>query len=80
MCPVRDLPAKDLALLCHHRRCAVLGPPGRPPRARDRPSINRIATEFVAGMQAALPSVVPTILRTASKLKVALLLLEALHL
>lgn len=70
MCPVRDLPAKDLALLAHHRRCAVVGPPGRPPRPRDRPSINRVAAEFVASMQATLPSTVPTILRTASKLQV----------
>lgn len=70
VCPARDLPAKDLALLCHHRRCAVLAPPGRPPQPRDKPSINRISAEFVAGMQAALPSTVPTILRTASKLKV----------
>ena len=70
VCPVRDLPAKDLALLCHHSRCATFAPPGRPPQPRDKPSINRISTEFVAGMQAALPSTVPTILRTASKLKV----------
>lgn len=70
VCPVRDLPAKDLALLCHHRHCATLAPPGRPPQPRDKPSINRISAEFVAGMQAALPSTVPTILRTASKLKV----------
>lgn len=67
---MRDLPAKDLALLAHHRRCAVVGPPGRPPRPRDRPSINRVAAEFVASMQATLPSTVPTILRTASKLQV----------
>ena len=70
VCPVRDLPAKDLALLCHYKRCPVLAPPGRPPRARDKPSINRISAEFVAAMQAALPSTVPTVLRTASKLKV----------
>ena len=70
VCPVRDLPAKDLALLCHYKRCPVLAPLGRPPRARDKPSINRISAEFVAAMQAALPSTVPTVLRTASKLKV----------
>ena len=69
MCPARDLPAKDLALLCHHRRCATVAAPGRPLRPRDKPSINRISAGFVAGMQAALPSTVPTILRTASKLK-----------
>ena len=73
VCPVRDLPAKDLALFCHYKRCPVLAPPGQPPRARDRPSINRISAEFVAAMQAALPSTVPTVLRTASKLKVKLL-------
>lgn len=73
VCPVRDLPAKDLALFCHYKRCPILAPPGKLPRARDKPSINRISAEFVAGMQAALPSTVPTILRTASKLKVKLL-------
>jgi len=62
--------------MCHHKRCSVLAPLGKPLRARDKPSINRIAAEFVAGMQAALPSVVPTILRTASKLKVYLQIIQ----
>ena len=79
VCPVRDLPAKDLALLCHYKRCPVLAPPGRPPRTRDKPSINRISAEFVAAMQAALPSTVPTVLRTASKLKVEHLAFQDSH-
>ena len=40
------------------------------PRApRGRPSLNALAAAFVVGLQAALPSTVPTLLRTALKLQ-----------
>ena len=38
-------------------------------KARDKASLNQLAADFVAGLQAALPSTVPTILRTACKLQ-----------
>ncbi len=90
ICPVRDLPMKDLAMLCHHLGLPPVQPPPRPPqRARRKPSLNTLAEGFVASLQSALPSTVPTILRTALKLQVGrphhvlisqvLLLLRCLH-
>ena len=70
ICPVRDLPMKDLAMLCHWLRPAPVRPPRPPRRARGRASLNALAETFVAGLQSTLPSTVPTILRTALKLQV----------
>lgn len=69
ICPMRDFPIKDLALLCQHEGTPYAGLLVPPPGVRDRPSINRLAENFVAGLQVSLPSTVPTILRTASKLQ-----------
>ena len=70
ICPVRDLPMKDLAMLCHHLGAAPVLPPRPPQRARRKASLNTLAEGFVAGLQSALPSTVPTIVRTALKLQV----------
>ncbi|KAK9908356.1 hypothetical protein WJX75_006558 [Coccomyxa subellipsoidea] len=69
ICPVRDLPMKDLAMLCHHLGAAPVLPPRPPQRARRKASLNTLAEGFVAGLQSALPSTVPTIVRTALKLQ-----------
>jgi hypothetical protein len=67
---MREVAIKDLALLCRRERVPYAGLALPPPRPRDRASLNHLAEGFVAGLQAALPSTVPTILRTASKLQV----------
>lgn len=69
--PVRDCAARDLALACRMWRLGT-APRARAlnPRApRGRPSLNALAAAFVVGLQAALPSTVPTLLRTALKLQ-----------
>lgn len=72
ICPVRDLPMKDLAMLCHWLGAhpAQPLPPQRIARGQ-KASLNSLAEGFVAGLQSALPSTVPTILRTALKLQVS---------
>ncbi|BDA44890.1 Cytoplasmic tRNA 2-thiolation protein 2 [Coccomyxa sp. Obi] len=69
ICPVRDLPIKDLAMLCHWLHAAPMQPPRLQRRARGKASLNALAEHFVAGLQSTLPSTVPTILRTALKLQ-----------
>ena len=68
--PVRDCAARDLALACRMWRLGT-APRAPNPRAssRGRPSLNALAAAFVVGLQAALPSTVPTLLRTALKLQ-----------
>ncbi len=67
--PVKELPARDMAMVCHLRGLH-LAPLPLMARSGGRPSLNALCREFVAGMQAGLPSTVSTIVRTASKLKV----------
>lgn len=69
--PVRDCAARDLALACRTWRLGT-APRARalnPRVSRGRPSLNALAAAFVVGLQAALPSTVPTLLRTALKLQ-----------
>ena len=67
--PVRELTAKDLAMICHFGRLRTAQLPvlRKPMR---QPSINALAEAFVAGLQATLPSTVNTVLGTACKLQV----------
>ena len=67
--PVRDLAAKDLALVAHfHRLGTVASPPVLP--ARSQGSINGLAERFIAGLQLGMPSTVHAVLGTACKLQV----------
>ena len=69
--PVRDCAARDLALACRMWRLGTAPRAGamNPRGSRGRPSLNGLAAAFVVGLQAALPSTVPTLLRTALKLQ-----------
>jgi Cytoplasmic tRNA 2-thiolation protein 2 len=69
--PLRDQPARDLALLCHLKRLPLAPPPRSLLRRRAPPAtINSLAAAFVERLQAGVPSSASTILRTASKLQV----------
>ena len=70
--PVREVGMRELALLCHYQGLPVAAPLF--PSASSRPSINTMSEQFVARLQANVPSSVSTILRTACKLQVGLLI------
>lgn len=68
--PMRELTAKEAAWFCRGR--GIPGPvvlPALPPaNLNPRDSVNQLSEGFINSMQAALPSIVFTILRTASAL------------
>lgn len=66
--PVRELVAKDLAMITHfHHLKTVAKPPL--PLARNQASINGLAERFIAGLQVGMPSTVHAVLGTACKLQ-----------
>lgn len=65
--------AKDLAVMTHLLRLKTLPSLEAPAVRGVAPSINALAERFVAGLQAASPSSVHTILATACKLQARLL-------
>lgn len=67
--PVREVGMRELAMLCHYQGLPVAGPLN-PAAASSKPSINTLSEQFVARLQANVPSSVSTILRTACKLQV----------
>ena len=69
--PVREVGMRELAMLCHYQGLPVTAPPYSP--AGSKLSINTLSEQFVARLQANVPSSVSTILRTACKLQVCLL-------
>ena len=66
--PVREVGMRDLAMLCHFQKLPVVAPQHDP--VSSKPSINSLAEDFVARLQATVPSSVSTIIRTACKLQV----------
>lgn len=58
---------RELAMLCHYQGLPVAAPLYSP--SSSKPSINTLSEEFVARLQANVPSSVSTILRTACKLQ-----------
>lgn len=69
--PVREVGMRELAMLCHYQGLPVAAPLN-PAAASSKPSINTLSEQFVARLQANVPSSVSTILRTACKLQVTL--------
>ena len=67
--PVREVGMRELALLCHYQGLPVVAPLNHA-AASSKPSINTLSEQFVARLQANVPSSVSTILRTACKLQV----------
>jgi len=67
--PVRELVAKDLAMVAHYHRLRTVATPPVPP-ARNQASINGLAERFIAGLQLGMPSTVHAVLGTACKLQV----------
>ena len=67
--PVREVGMRELAMLCHYQGLPVAAPLN-PAAALSKPSINTLSEQFVARLQANVPSSVSTILRTACKLQV----------
>ncbi|KAL0031156.1 hypothetical protein WJX77_006664 [Trebouxia sp. C0004] len=65
--PVREVGMRELAMLCHFQGLHVAAPLYSP--ASGKTSINTLSEQFVARLQANVPSSVSTILRTACKLK-----------
>lgn len=65
--PVREVGMRELAMLCHFQGLPVAAPLYSP--ASSKTSINTLSEQFVARLQANVPSSVSTILRTACKLK-----------
>ena len=68
--PVREVGMRDLAMLCHFQKLPVVAPQHDP--VSSKPSINSLAEDFVARLQATVPSSVSTIIRTACKLQVGI--------
>ena len=66
--PVREVGMRELAMLCHYKGLPVAAPLYTP--ASSKASINTLSEQFVARLQANVPSSVSTILRTACKLQV----------
>lgn len=69
--PVREVGMRELAMLCHYQGLPVAARLN-PAVASSKPSINTLSEQFVARLQANVPSSVSTILRTACKLQVNL--------
>ena len=66
--PVREAGMRELALLCPYKGLPVAAPLYSP--ATSKASLNTLSEDFVARLQANVPSSVSTILRTACKLQV----------
>jgi len=66
--PVRELVAKDLAMITHFHHLKTVA---KPPiiLARNQASINGLAERFIAGLQVGMPSTVHAVLGTACKLQ-----------
>jgi hypothetical protein len=65
--PLREVTAKECACLCWFRRYRVAGDAAAPKAGR--PSINSLASAFVDGLLASVPSSVYTITRAAGSLR-----------
>uniref|UniRef100_A0A061RKW5 Cytoplasmic tRNA 2-thiolation protein 2 n=1 Tax=Tetraselmis sp. GSL018 TaxID=582737 RepID=A0A061RKW5_9CHLO len=66
--PVRDIGAKELALVCRFKRLPLVPFPLHPSPSQASKSIGSLSARFVANLQERLPSSVSTILGTSSKL------------
>ena len=66
--PVREVGMRDLAMMCHFQKLPIIAPQHK--STFSKPSINSLAEDFVARLQATVPSSVSTIIRTAGKLQV----------
>ena len=67
--PVRDLTAKDLAMVAHFYGLQTV-PAVMIPAYNSQVSINALAEQFIAGLTGGMPSTVYAVLSTACKLVV----------
>lgn len=67
--PVRDMTAKDLAMMTHFKRLKTV-PPIEVPQYGRQVSINGLAERFISALSEGMPSTVHAVLGTACKLEV----------